>query len=150
MTVRVGINGYGRIGRSFHRALLDRGERAGVELVAVNDPFGDSETMAFLLKHDSVGRTLRNEVKVSHGGFSVDGKEVKKLDVRDPAEIPWADHGIEVVIESTGVFTGARRGGRAPRGRRRSGWSSPPRRVTPTSHSASASTTPPTTPRSTR
>ena len=54
MTVRVGINGYGRIGRSFHRALLDREERR-VELVAVNDPFGDSETMAFLLKHDSVG-----------------------------------------------------------------------------------------------
>ena len=92
MTVRVGINGYGRIGRSFHRALLDRGERAGVELVAVNDPFGDSETMAFLLKHDSVGGTLRNEVKVSHGGFSVDGKEVKKLDVRDPAE----NRGLEV------------------------------------------------------
>jgi glyceraldehyde 3-phosphate dehydrogenase len=106
MTVRVGINGYGRIGRSFHRALLDREERAGVELVAVNDPFGDSETMAFLLKHDSVGRTLRNEVKVSNGGFSVDGKEVKKLGVRNPAEIPWVDHGIEVVIESTGVFTG--------------------------------------------
>ena len=105
MTVRVGINGYGRIGRSFHRALLDRGECAGVELVAVNDPFGDSETMAFLLKHDSVGGTLRNEVKVSNGGFSVDGTEVKKLDVRDPAEIPWADQGIEIVIESTGVFT---------------------------------------------
>ena len=105
MTVRVGINGYGRIGRSFHRALLDRGESAGVELVAVNDPFGDSETMAFLLKHDSVGGTLRDEVKVSNGGFSVDGKEVKKLEERDPAEIPWGDHGIEVVIESTGVFT---------------------------------------------
>jgi glyceraldehyde 3-phosphate dehydrogenase len=105
MTVRVGINGYGRIGRSFHRALLDRGEGAGVELVAVNDPFGDSETMAFLLKHDSVGGTLRNEVKVSNGGFSVDGKEIKKLEERDPAEIPWGDHGIEVVIESTGVFT---------------------------------------------
>ena len=105
MTVRVGINGYGRIGRSFHRALLDRGDSAGVELVAVNDPFGDSETMAFLLKHDSVGGNLRNEVKVSNGGFSVDGKEIKKLDVKDPAEIPWADHGIEVVIESTGVFT---------------------------------------------
>jgi glyceraldehyde 3-phosphate dehydrogenase len=105
MTVRVGINGYGRIGRSFHRALLDRGESAGVELVAVNDPFGDSETMAFLLKHDSVGGTLRNEVKVSNGGFSVDGKEIKKLDERDPAKIPWSDHGIEVVIESTGVFT---------------------------------------------
>src|SRR5437763_955014 len=105
MTVRVGINGYGRIGRSFHRALLDRGESAGVELVAVNDPFGDSETMAFLLKHDSVGGTLHNEVKVSNGGFSVDGKEIKKLEERDPAEIPWGDHGIEVVIESTGVFT---------------------------------------------
>src|SRR5438445_6181205 len=105
MTVRVGINGYGRIGRSFHRALLDRGESAGVELVAVNDPFGDSETMAFLLKHDSVGGTLRNEVKVSNGGFSVDGKEIKKLEERDPAEIPWRDHGIDVVIESTGVVT---------------------------------------------
>jgi glyceraldehyde 3-phosphate dehydrogenase len=105
MTVRVGVNGYGRIGRSFHRALLDRGESAGVELVAVNDPFGDSDTMAFLLKHDSVGGTIPNEVKVSNGGFSVDGKEVKKLDVREPAEIPWGEHGIDVVIESTGVFT---------------------------------------------
>jgi glyceraldehyde 3-phosphate dehydrogenase len=105
MAVRVGVNGYGRIGRSFHRALLDRGESAGVELVAVNDPFGDSETMAFLLKHDSVGGTIPNEVKVSDGGFSVDGKEVKKLEVREPAEIPWGDHGIDVVIESTGVFT---------------------------------------------
>jgi glyceraldehyde 3-phosphate dehydrogenase len=105
MTVRVGINGYGRIGRSFHRALLDRGASCGVELVAVNDPFGDSETMAFLLKHDSVGGTLPNEVKVSNGGFSVDGKEVKKLDVKDPAEIPWADNGVDVVIESTGLFT---------------------------------------------
>ena len=105
MTVRVGINGYGRIGRSFHRALLDRGASSGVELVAVNDPFGDSETMAFLLKHDSVGRTLPNEVKVSNGGFSVDGTEVKKLEVKDPAEIPWADNGVDVVIESTGLFT---------------------------------------------
>src|SRR5438552_11901651 len=105
MTVRVGINGYGRIGRSFHRALLDRGESAGVELVAVNGPFGDSETMAFLLKHDSVGGMLRNEVKVSDGGFSVDGNEVRKLESRDPAEIPWGDHGVDVVIESTGIFT---------------------------------------------
>jgi glyceraldehyde 3-phosphate dehydrogenase len=105
MTVQVGINGYGRIGRSFHRALLDRGESAGVELVAVNDPFGDSETMAFLLKHDSVGGTIPNEVKVTDGGFSVDGKEIKKLDVREPAEIPWGEHGIDIVIESTGIFT---------------------------------------------
>ena len=105
MTVRVGINGFGRIGRSFYRAILARGAGAGVELVAVNDPFGDSETMAFLLKHDSVGGILPNEVKVSDGGFSVDGNEVRKLDVRDPAEIPWGDHGVDVVIESTGIFT---------------------------------------------
>ncbi len=58
MTVRVGINGFGRIGRSFYRAILALGDKAPVELVAVNDPMGDSETMAFLLKHDSVGGTL--------------------------------------------------------------------------------------------
>ncbi|MGH8983099.1 MAG: type I glyceraldehyde-3-phosphate dehydrogenase [Acidimicrobiia bacterium] len=105
MTVQVGINGFGRIGRSFYRALLDRGGSAGVELVAVNDPFGDSATMAFLLKHDSVGGTLRHEVKATDDGFSVDGHDVKKLDVKDPAEIPWKDHGVDVVIESTGLFT---------------------------------------------
>jgi glyceraldehyde 3-phosphate dehydrogenase len=105
MAVRVGINGFGRIGRSFYRAILARGGGAGVELVAVNDPFGDSETMAFLLKHDSVGGTLRNEVKVTDGGFSVDGNEIRKLESRDPAEIPWGDHGVDVVIESTGIFT---------------------------------------------
>jgi len=105
MTVRVGINGFGRIGRSFYRAILARGANAGIELVAVNDPFGDSETMAFLLKHDSVGGMLSNEVKVTDGGFSVDGNEVRKLESRDPAEIPWGEHGVDVVIESTGIFT---------------------------------------------
>ena len=105
MSTRVGINGFGRIGRSFYRALLARGADAGVELVAVNDPIGDSNTMAFLLKHDSVGGTLRHEVKASDTGFSVDGREVRKLDVMDPAEIPWSEHGVEVVIESTGLFT---------------------------------------------
>ncbi len=105
MAVRVGINGFGRIGRSFYRALLARGDDAGVELVAVNDPFGDADTMAFLLKHDSVGGLLPNEVKASNGGFSVDGRDVKKLDEKDPAEIPWGDNGVDVVIESTGLFT---------------------------------------------
>jgi len=105
MAVRVGINGFGRIGRSFYRAILARGAGAGVELVAVNDPFGDSHTMAFLLKHDSVGGTLPNEIKESDGGFSVDGKEVRKLESRDPAEIPWGEYGVDVVIESTGIFT---------------------------------------------
>jgi glyceraldehyde 3-phosphate dehydrogenase len=104
-TVRVGINGFGRIGRSFLRAILARRDAAGVELVAVNDPFGDSETMAFLLKHDSVGGILSNEVKVTDGGFSVDGREVRKLECRDPAEIPWSEYRVDVVIESTGLFT---------------------------------------------
>ena len=105
MTVRVGINGFGRIGRSFYRAILARGADAGVELVAVNDPFGDSETMAFLLKHDSVGGVLRNEIKVSDGGFSVDGKEILKLESKAPEDIPWGENGVDVVIESTGIFT---------------------------------------------
>ncbi len=105
MTVRVGINGFGRIGRSFYRALLARGASAGAELVAVNDPMGDRSTMAFLLKHDSVGGRLDHDVKPSHSGFSVDGNEVFKLEVMDPGEIPWSDHGVDVVIESTGLFT---------------------------------------------
>jgi glyceraldehyde 3-phosphate dehydrogenase len=103
--IRVGINGFGRIGRSFYRALLARGSGAEVELVAVNDPMGDSATMAFLLKHDSVGGTLRHEIKATDAGFSVDGKEVRKLDQMNPAEIPWRDHAVDVVIESTGLFT---------------------------------------------
>ena len=70
MAVRVGINGFGRIGRSFTRALLARGADAGVELVAVNDPMGDNETMAFLLKHDSVGGTLANSVEATDDGFA--------------------------------------------------------------------------------
>ena len=88
MTVRVGINGFGRIGRSFTRALLARGEAAGVELVAVNDPFGDSHTMAFLLKHDSVGGMLPNEVKETANGFSIDGNEIKKLEEQRPGRDP--------------------------------------------------------------
>ena len=105
MTVRVGINGFGRIGRSFTRAILARGAEAGVELVAVNDPFGDSETAAFLLKHDSVGGTLANDVQVTGDGFSIDGRTIRKLESKDPAEIAWGDNGVDVVIESTGVFT---------------------------------------------
>jgi glyceraldehyde 3-phosphate dehydrogenase len=106
MTVRVGINGFGRIGRSFTRALLARGADAGVELVAVNDPMGDNETMAFLLKHDSVGGTLHREVAASDDGFTIDGRDVPRLGVMDPDEIPWSDYDIDVVIESTGIFTG--------------------------------------------
>jgi glyceraldehyde 3-phosphate dehydrogenase len=105
MAVRVGINGFGRIGRSFTRALLRRGDDAGIELVAVNDPMGDSHTLAFLLKHDSVGGTLPNDVQGTEVGFAIDGKEIRRLGVMDPGEIPWSDHDVDVVIESTGLFT---------------------------------------------
>jgi len=105
MTVRVGINGFGRIGRSFTRAILARGAESGIELVAVNDPFGDSETAAFLLKHDSVGGMLANAVAVSSNGFSIDGVNIKKLESKNPADVAWGDEGVDVVIESTGVFT---------------------------------------------
>ena len=105
MTVRVGINGFGRIGRSFYRAILERGEQAKVELVAVNDPFGDAHTMAFLLKHDSVGGTLANKIVGTDQGIEIDGKLLKKLEVREPGDIPWGDEGVDVVIESTGLFT---------------------------------------------
>jgi len=95
MTVRVGINGYGRIGRSFHRAILARGRDAGVELVAVNDPFGDSETMAFLLKHDSVGGTLHHEVVAGGDGVLVGaGRGAVRLGQVQPAGkrmLPAAD-----------------------------------------------------------
>ena len=104
MTVRVGINGFGRIGRSFTRALLARGD-SDVELVAVNEPMGDTHTVAFLLKHDSVGGTLPNDIQGTDHGLSVDGREIHKLEVMDPAEIPWADHSVDVVVESTGLFT---------------------------------------------
>jgi len=105
MAIRIGINGFGRIGRSFTRAMLARGAHSQVELVAVNDPFGDAHTMAFLLKHDSVGGTITNEIKVDGNTFSIDGREIKKLDERDPANIAWADNGVDIVIESTGLFT---------------------------------------------
>src|SRR5437773_9845396 len=104
MTVRVGINGFGRIGRSFTRAMLAQGE-GDVELVAVNDPFGDTAVMAHLLKYDSVGGVLPHDVKTTDGGFAVDGQSVRKLENKDPAETPWADLGVPVAIESIGSLT---------------------------------------------
>ena len=104
MAVRVGINGFGRIGRSFTRAMLAQGE-GDVELVAVNDPFGDTAVMAHLLKYDSVGGVLPHDVKTTDDGFSVDGQSIRKLENREPSETPWGDLGVDVVIESTGLFT---------------------------------------------
>ncbi len=102
MTTRIGINGFGRIGRNFFRALRAKG--ADLEVVAMND-LGDAETMAHLLKYDSVFGRFDGEVKVTDGGFSIDGKDIKLLSERDPGSLPWGDYGVDIVIESTGFFT---------------------------------------------
>ncbi|NHN54912.1 type I glyceraldehyde-3-phosphate dehydrogenase [Calidifontibacter sp. DB0510] len=104
MTVRVGINGFGRIGRNFFRAIKDSG--ADVEVVAFND-LGDDKTQAHLLKYDSILGRYDGEVKVVDGGIEVDGKLIRSLAERDPAQLPWKDLGVDVVIESTGLFTDA-------------------------------------------
>jgi len=102
VAVRVGINGCGRIGRNFFRAHLQRG--GDFEVVAAND-LGDANTMAHLLKHDSVLGTLDEDVSADDGSISVGGRELKILAERDPASLPWNDLGVDVVIESTGLFT---------------------------------------------
>jgi glyceraldehyde 3-phosphate dehydrogenase len=99
---RVGINGFGRIGRNFFRAHLKRG--GDFEIVAIND-LGDAMTMGHLLKYDSVLGPLGEEVDVSDGVIRAGGAELKVLSERDPGDLPWADLGVEVVIESTGFFT---------------------------------------------
>jgi len=102
VAIRVGINGFGRIGRNFFRAHLQRG--GDFEVVAAND-LGDAETMAYLLKHDSVLGTLDEEVSAGDGAIRVGAQELKLLSERDPADLPWGDLGVDVVIESTGFFT---------------------------------------------
>jgi glyceraldehyde 3-phosphate dehydrogenase len=102
MTVRVGINGFGRIGRNFFRAAKQAG--ADIDFVAVND-LGSIDTMAHLLKYDSVLGKLPDDVKVVDDGVYVAGDTIKVLQVRDPKELPWADLGVDVVVESTGLFT---------------------------------------------
>src|SRR4051794_35656537 len=99
---RVGINGFGRIGRNFFRAHLQRG--ADVEIVAIND-LGDAKTMGHLLKHDSTYGTLDAEVDVREGAIAVAGNEIRMLSERDPANLPWGEIGVDVVLESTGLFT---------------------------------------------
>ncbi len=101
MTIRVGINGFGRIGRNFFRAAKKTG--ADIDFVAVND-LGSLETMAHLLKYDSVLGILPNEIEAVEGGLSVDGDVLKVLSERSPADLPWGELGVDVVIESTGVF----------------------------------------------
>jgi glyceraldehyde 3-phosphate dehydrogenase len=102
MSIRVGINGFGRIGRNFFRALKQQG--ADIELVAAND-LGSVETMAHLLKFDSVLGRLPYDVSVGDDGITVDGTTIKILAERDPKALPWADLGVDIVVESTGFFT---------------------------------------------
>ncbi|HEY8826660.1 MAG TPA: type I glyceraldehyde-3-phosphate dehydrogenase [Jatrophihabitantaceae bacterium] len=104
MTVRVGINGFGRIGRNFFRAVSASG--ADIDLVAAND-LGDIPTMAHLLKYDSMLGRLGQPVTVTSDGIKVGDHTIKILAERDPANLPWADLGVDVVIESTGFFTKA-------------------------------------------
>ncbi|HYZ07380.1 MAG TPA: type I glyceraldehyde-3-phosphate dehydrogenase [Pseudonocardiaceae bacterium] len=104
MTVRVGVNGFGRIGRNFWRAA--QASEHDIEIVAFND-LGDVETMAHLLKYDSVLGRLSEEVRATDEGIEVGGRTIKALAERDPGKLPWKDLGVEVVIESTGFFTEA-------------------------------------------
>ena len=102
MTIRVGINGFGRIGRNFYRAAKKQG--ADIDFVAVND-LASLDTMAHLLAYDSVMGRSGEEVKAVDGGISIGGDTLKVLAERDPAKLPWGDLGADVVIESTGFFT---------------------------------------------
>lgn len=102
MTIRVGINGFGRIGRNFFRAALEQG--ADIEIVAVND-LGDTATTAHLLKYDTILGRLKAEVSHTADTITVDGHTIKVLSERNPADIPWGELGVDIVIESTGIFT---------------------------------------------
>ncbi|KXK61119.1 glyceraldehyde-3-phosphate dehydrogenase [Micromonospora rosaria] len=104
MTIRVGINGFGRIGRNFFRAVLASG--ADIEVVAVND-LTDNATLAHLLKYDSILGRLPHEVKATADEITVGGKTIKAFAERDPSKLPWGEAGVDVVIESTGFFTDA-------------------------------------------
>ena len=101
MAIKVGINGFGRIGRMFLRAALTKKD---IEVVAVND-ITDAPTLAHLLKYDSIHGKLRHEVKVEGSTIFLDGKPLQVLAERDPAKLPWSKLGVQVVIESTGLFT---------------------------------------------
>ena len=102
MPIKIGINGFGRIGRNFYRAVEKQG--ADMEIVAVND-LGDTTTMAHLLKCDSVLGNLENEISAADDGIMIDGQLLRVLSERNPQDLPWGDLGVDVVIESTGIFT---------------------------------------------
>jgi glyceraldehyde 3-phosphate dehydrogenase len=105
MSVQVGINGYGRIGRLLHRILLQRAQETPIAVTSINDPSADSATFTFLLEHDSVYGLLPQHVEATEKSISVDRQPVSFHGCTDPGEIPWGDSGIEIVVESSGRFT---------------------------------------------
>ena len=104
MAIKVGINGFGRIGRNIFRAAL--GLNADIDFVAVND-IGDAKTFSHLLKHDTTFGTLPQKVSHTDDSIQVDGQSLKFLSIKDPGELPWKDLGVDIVVESTGLFTDA-------------------------------------------
>ena len=99
--IKVGINGFGRVGRAFLKIAWEKPE---IEIVAVND-LGDIANMAYLLKHDTVYREWKHDIQVSGSGIMIDGKEVKFISEKDTTKLPWKELGIDVIVESTGLFT---------------------------------------------
>jgi glyceraldehyde 3-phosphate dehydrogenase len=106
MTIRVGINGFGRIGRQVLRAAFERGLTNEIEFVAIND-LTDTKTLAHLFTYDSVHRTFKGTVESQADGFTINGVKIKVTAERDPAKLPWGALGVDVVLESTGRFTDA-------------------------------------------
>ena len=104
MAVKIGINGFGRIGRNYLRAALAQG--ADLDIVAVND-LTDNKSLAHLLKYDSVGGVLAEDVSYDEDSITVGGKKIRVFEERDPANLPWGELGVDIVIESTGRFTKA-------------------------------------------
>ena len=121
MAIRVGINGFGRIGRLVFRRLLEKPKV--FEVVGIND-ITDTKTLAYLLKYDSIHRRFPGEVGHDDQNIIVDGKKIRAMAIKDPATLPWKELGVDVVLESTGIFT-------VPRRRRQVGLRQPPRRRRP-------------------
>ena len=102
MSVKIGINGFGRIGNLTFQAALEKEE---VEVVAINDPFIDADYMAYMVKYDTVHGRFKGDVKAEAGKLIVNGKEIKVYNEMDPKNIPWGIDGVEYVLECSGVFT---------------------------------------------
>ena len=110
MALKVGINGYGRIGRNVLRALYESGRQKEIRIVAVND-LGDAETNAYLTRHDTVHGRFRGEVRVDGDHMVIDGDKIRVLAERDPAKLPWGELGVDTVFECTGLFTSKAKAG---------------------------------------